>query len=161
MVRPLSPKSVPRMFPLDSLTTFPLNVSPSGRVTFKLSCCIACSYDIVTRSPDPLTIPCIAPPQEASRRHTINAGMIRFIIYLRTKTPNVQVQRRYAASSRSVLWNAGFGHTAREEASSSKQPAPRNTRKCFTHDFAGYRGVVVGLPSKPPAITEPEVPAQP
>jgi hypothetical protein len=36
------------------------------------------------------------------------------------KTPNVEVQRRCAASSRSVLWNEGFGHAVHEEDSGSE-----------------------------------------
>ena len=35
-----------------------------------------------------------------------------------------------------------------------------NTREDFAHVFARDRGVVVGLPAKPPSIAEPKVPAQ-
>ena len=42
--------------------------------------------------------------------------------------------------------------------SGRQQLAPRNTRECFAHDFASDRCVVVGLPSKPPPVTESEIP---
>lgn len=72
-----------------------------------------------------------------------------------------KVKGQFAASSRSAFRNDGFGHAVHKEDSDSEQPAPGNTRKRFAHDFAGDRCIVVGLPPKPPAVTEPEVPAQP